>query len=113
VLDAVPPWLGWPVVFHHSGKRYRNLASRFTAIARRALGAAVFSFHDLRHWFSVDYLRRGRGSIYDRQQALGHRSIKTTERYLARLTADEQRAAKSPDPPRWGSSARLSSGAAR
>lgn len=91
-LAGTPQWLGSPVVFWHgNGERYMNVASRFAAIARRA--TVRFRFHDLRHWFAVDYLRRG-GSIYDLQQRLGHSSIKTTELYLAYLTPDEQEQVK-------------------
>ena len=59
---------------------------------KRAVPRA-FRFHDLRHWYAVDYLRRG-GSIYTLQQILGHSSIKTTELYLAYLTPNEQEQAK-------------------
>lgn len=72
--------------------------SRFAAIARRAREQAkaekrpiprAFRCYDLRHWYAVDYLRRG-GSIYELQQILGHSSIKATEIYLAYLTPSEQ-----------------------
>ncbi|TGD98065.1 tyrosine-type recombinase/integrase [Methylobacterium nonmethylotrophicum] len=53
-----------------------------------------FRFHDLRHRFAVDYLRSGRGGIYDLQQEMGHTSIKVTEAYLAFLTAEEKGRAK-------------------
>lgn len=91
-LVGTPQRLGSAVVFWHStGERYLNVASRFAAIARRA--GCRFRFHDLRHWFAVDYLRRG-GSIYQLQQILGHSSIKTTEIYLDYLTPDERDQAK-------------------
>ncbi|MEE8202614.1 MAG: site-specific integrase [Alphaproteobacteria bacterium] len=88
-------------VFHHAGGRYRNVASRFRALVRRADARAKrekrrfkpFGFHDLRHWYAVDYLRRG-GNIYDLAAILGHSSVKTTEIYLAHLGAGEQRRAK-------------------
>ena len=48
-----------------------------------------FRFHDLRHLHAVNWLKSGR-SIYALQQRLGHTSIKTTEMYLAYLTADEK-----------------------
>jgi integrase/recombinase XerD len=87
-------WFFW----HHDGKRYLNVASRFAAIMRRAeekgkVGRG-FRFHDLRHWYAVDYLRRGAGTIYDLQKALGHKSITTTEIYLDYLTAEQQRQVK-------------------
>lgn len=95
--------LGSQWVFWHgqSGERYMNVASRFAELTRRAARRAIkrerifrrFTFHQLRHWFAVDYLRRG-GSIYDLQQILGHSSIKTTEIYLAFLTPEEAQKAK-------------------
>jgi integrase/recombinase XerD len=103
-LTGTPLRLGCPFVFWHPpGDRYLNVASRFAAIVRRGQARAkaekrpiprAFRFHDLRHWFAVDYLRRG-GSIYTLQQILGHSSIKTTEIYLAYLTPVEQEQAKS------------------
>lgn len=85
------------VFWHDKGQRYLNIASRFRAIVAKALedGAIsrAFRFHDLRHWFAVDYLRRG-GNIYALQQVLGHSSIRTTEIYLAYLTPDEAEQAK-------------------
>lgn len=90
------------VFWHGAGDRYANVSSRFGEIMRRAVAAAKsesrpvprrFRFHDLRHWYAVDDLRRG-NSIYTLQQQLGHSSIKTTELYLAFLTPAEQDAAK-------------------
>lgn len=102
-LAGTPTSLRTTFVFwHEPGDRYANVASRFSEIRRRAIARAKsekrapprrFRFHDLRHWFAVDYLRAG-GSIYDLQQILGHASIKTTELYLDFLTPDEQRTAK-------------------
>lgn len=92
-LAGTPQWLGSPVLFWHgNGDRYLNVSSRFAAIVRRAK-VRRFRFHDLRHWFAVDYLRRG-GSIYDLQRILGHSSIRTTEIYLDYITPDEQARAK-------------------
>lgn len=54
-----------------------------------------FRFHDLRHWFAVDWLKSGR-SIYDLQQHLGHSSVSTTEIYLEFLTVEEKEKAKRP-----------------
>lgn len=80
-LAGTPPRLGCPFIFWHPpGDRYLNVASRFVAIVKRAQARAKaekrslprgFRFHDLRHWYAVDYLRRG-GSIYTLQQILGH-----------------------------------------
>ena len=92
------PYAGKPYVFWHgAGERYLNVASRFAAITarthRKDKTVRRFRFHDLRHWFAVDYLRRG-GGIYDLQKILGHASIKTTEIYLDYLTPSEQAGTK-------------------
>lgn len=101
-IAGTPPYLRSAVMYwHDEGVRYANIASRFAAIVRRAETLAKaekrpfkrFRFHDLRHWFAVDYLKRG-GNIYDLQKILGHSSIKTTELYLAYLTPEEQHRAK-------------------
>ena len=93
-LMGTLPYVGSSYVFWHgSGDRYRNVSSRFRTFIKRS-GVRPFRFHDLRHWYAVDYLRRG-GSIYRLQQILGHKSIKTTEIYLGYLTPDEADAAKS------------------
>jgi len=87
-IVGTPARVGCPYVFwSERGDRYHEVASRFRVIVKRS-GAAPFRFHDLRHWFAIDYLRRG-GSIYTLQQILGHASIKTTEIYLAYLTPEE------------------------
>ena len=79
------------VFWHSDGEPYRNFASNF---AQQRLSHDIpFRFHDLRHKFGVEYLRRG-GNIYDLQQIMGHSSIKTTEGYLAYLTPEEAAAAK-------------------
>lgn len=102
-LAGTPTHLKSQWVFWHGekGERYMNVASRFAELTRRAAKIALkegrifrrFTFHHLRHWFAVDYLRRG-GSIYDLQRILGHSSIKTTELYLDFLTPDEAQKAK-------------------
>lgn len=103
-LAGTPAHLGSAFVFWHGadGARYLNVATRFAKIVLSAQARARkekrpvprrFRFHDLRHWFAVDYLRRG-GSIYRLKQVLGHSSIKTTELYLDYLTPDEQERAK-------------------
>lgn len=53
-------------------------------------GVVRFRFHDLRHRFAVDFLKEGRGTIYELQLVLGHSSVKTTEIYLAHLTPAER-----------------------
>lgn len=88
-----------PVVFWHGdGERYHNLASQFGAVMRRAITLARhekrapparFRFHDLRHWYAVDFLRRG-GNIYRLSKILGHTSVKTTEIYLDFLPPEDQ-----------------------
>lgn len=89
------------LVFWHGdgGGRYANVAARFAALTKRAEAKKLihrrFRFHDLRHWYAVDHLRRG-GSIYDLQKILGHSSVKTTEIYLNYLTPDEAGTAKGP-----------------
>lgn len=91
--DPEGKWVFWV----RPGERYQNVASRFCGFTRRALKAKKiknrFTFHHLRHWFAVDYLRSG-GNIYALQQILGHASIKTTELYLRFLTPDQQQRAK-------------------
>lgn len=102
VLASIPAsmrskWLFW----HGDGLPYRNVASRFARIVESAHDLAQrekrpfrpFRFHDLRHLYAVLYLKEG-GNIYDLQHRLGHTSVKTTEGYLAYLTADEVRDAK-------------------
>ena len=85
------------VFWHGFGLRYRNVASRFRVFIKRAakLDPAFkpFRFHDLRHWFAVDYLRQG-GNIYILQMNLGHGSLTTTEIYLAHLTPEQQEHSK-------------------
>lgn len=103
IMDRQPRFIGKSLVFWTgSGKRLANVSSRLGACMRRAAQRAAregaefepFSHHDFRHLFAVEYLRHGRGSIYDLQGELGHDSIATTERYLAFLTPDQARAAK-------------------
>lgn len=73
------------------------VSSQFGAVARKLTqtlkGFVRFRFHDLRHLFAVQYLRKG-GSIYTLQGILGHTSIQTTEMYLAHLTPDQQNVAR-------------------
>jgi len=87
------PFMNSPYLFWHGqGERYHNVSSRFRVLIKRS-GARPFRFHDLRHWFAVDYLRRG-GSIYTLSQVLGHSSVKTTEIYLRYLTPEQQAGTK-------------------
>lgn len=104
IIDRQPRFIGKPWVFwKNKGERLTDVSARLAGYIRRAARKAAqqgvdfepFSHHDFRHLFAVEYLRRGRGSIYDLQAELGHDSIATTERYLAFLTPAEVRAAKS------------------
>jgi integrase/recombinase XerD len=52
-----------------------------------------FTFHHLRHYYAVMYLKNG-GNIYTLQQHLNRKSITTTEIYLAFLTPEEAMRAK-------------------
>lgn len=78
-------------------QRYRNVASNFADYTERAEKRAAkagveyrrFSFHHLRHLFAVEYLRDGKGGIYDLSRELGHSSVKTTEIYLDYLTPEQ------------------------
>lgn len=91
-------WVFW----HGNGDRFHNVDSGFYALVSRVARKAAqsgcdfrrFRFHDLRHLFAVDFLRLGKGTIYDLQSILGHRSIKTTEGYLQHLTPQEALFAK-------------------
>lgn len=99
IIDRQPQFLRSPFVFWRgAGERFINVASQFHATVKRVARNAAqelrrFRFHDLRHLFAVEYLRQGRGSIYELQQILGHASIKTTEQYLDHLTPEEKLAA--------------------
>jgi integrase/recombinase XerD len=96
------------VFWHGEGSRYHNVSSQFRRIARQCIKAAEkekrdfrpFRFHDLRHWYAVNYLREG-GSIYTLQKILGHASIKTTEIYLRHLTPEEAEVAQFGAQQRW------------
>jgi integrase/recombinase XerD len=80
-----------------AARPYSQVSSNFrrivAATAKQAQKQAQefrpFRFHDLRHVHAVNWLKSGR-SIYVLQQRLGHTSVKTTEMYLAFLTAEEK-----------------------
>jgi integrase/recombinase XerD len=102
LIDKQPQFLKSQFVFWRGeGQRYKNVAAQFyatvTRVARkRAQSEQPFSrfrFHDLRHLFAVEFLREGRGSLYELQQVLGHSSVKVTEQYLDHLTPDEKQVA--------------------
>jgi integrase/recombinase XerD len=102
IIDRQPQhfkakWVFW----RGNGERFREVHSQFYATTQRVARNAArsgrdftrFRFHDLRHLFAVEYLRRRRGTLYDLQQVMGHKSIKTTEEYLRHLTPEEKHAA--------------------
>ena len=102
LLRALPAYVGSPLLFWHSaGENYKNFASQFSAIVDRTAKWAAdnevdfrpFTFHSLRHWHAVHWLKSGR-SLYELQHRLGHSSIKVTEGYLrcGYLTFEEQQA---------------------
>ncbi len=102
IIDRQAQFIGSPYVFHQgNGRRWASPASRFGDIRRRKIKAAQkaaqdfvgFRFHDLRHLYAVEYLRAGKGSLYDLQQLMGHESVKTTEIYLEHLTPEQRKAA--------------------
>ncbi|MGE0853313.1 MAG: tyrosine-type recombinase/integrase [Hyphomicrobiaceae bacterium] len=77
IVDAIPPKLGCSWLFwHHDGARFANVASRFSALCRRA--GVRFRFHDLRHRFAYDWLTSG-GDIYALSKHLGHANVKVTD----------------------------------
>ncbi|MBB3345955.1 tyrosine-type recombinase/integrase [Sphingomonas sp. BK069] len=103
IMARQPAWKGKPWVFWQGeGDRLSGVSSRpggyMRRVARQAARDGVefhpFSHHDFRHLFAVEYLRRGKGSIYDLQGELGHGTIVVTERYLAFLTPEQVKAAK-------------------
>ncbi|WP_439538727.1 tyrosine-type recombinase/integrase [Sphingomonas sp.] len=104
IIDRQPRYIGKPWAFWQgTGERMTGLSSRIGGYVRRAAQKAAqdgvefhpFSHHDFRHLFAVEYLRNQRGGIYDLQRELGHGTITITERYLAFLTPEEAKAAKS------------------
>ena len=104
IIDRQPRYIGQPWAFWQgSGERITGVSSRLGGFMRRLARKAAqdrvefqpFSHHDFRHLFAVEYLRAGLGGIYDLQGELGHATIATTERYLAFLTPDQAKSAKS------------------
>jgi integrase/recombinase XerD len=102
VMAAIPAhlkakWLFW----HGNGEPYRNVSARFNELVKAAQKAAQaeerefrpFTFHHLRHYYAVWFLKNG-GNIYALQQHLNHKSITTTEGYLDFLTPEEALRAK-------------------
>lgn len=94
IAERQPQYLGAPFVFYHgAGNRWTSPSSRFGDIKRRLSRKSSqfepFRFHDLRHLYAVEYLRDGKGGLYELQQLMGHDSIKTTEIYLDYLTPEQ------------------------
>lgn len=104
IIDRQPRYIGKPLVFWRGeGEPIKDVSTRTTRYmvtaarwaAQRNMEFEPFSHHGMRHLFAVEYLRDRRGSIYDLQGEMGHGSISTTERYLAFLTPEQAKAAKS------------------
>lgn len=80
-----------------AARPYSQISSNFRRVVKATAAQAQkqaqhfrpFTFHHLRHVHAVNWLKSGR-SIYALQQRLGHTSVKTTEMYLAYLTAEEK-----------------------
>lgn len=103
VLSSLPASIKTKRLFHFDGEDAGNASFIFSKATKAAQKAAQkqkreftgFRFHDLRHWFAVEWLKAGR-SIYDLQQHLGHSSVSTTEIYLEFLTVEEKERVKRP-----------------
>lgn len=110
--DATGSFLGTPrhlhsswVFWHSNGARYAEPAGMFRELVKRVAKAEAqagrafrpFRFHDLRHAFTMRWLRAG-GDLYALSRHLGHTSLKTTEMYLGFLRAEEP--GQEPDQPR-------------
>lgn len=67
--------------YHHPQSQWRDLVARLLPKGQRP------RFHDIRHTFAINELRRS-GNIYEVAKILGHSTVKTTERYLAWLRAN-------------------------
>lgn len=104
-LSALPARLGCKWLFwHRKGKPYSrtsfpgNFSETVKEVAawadKEGIEFTPFTFHHLRHWHAVHFLKNAYGTIYDLQARLGHTSVKTTEIYLQYLTPEETQAAK-------------------
>jgi integrase/recombinase XerD len=103
IRRAVKDGARW--IFSHNGEQYKEVSSRWRDLCRGIScragpendGVVPFPFHNLRHSYAVNYLKTplldgSPASIYVLSQHLGHTSVKTTEIYLAYLTAEEKQA---------------------
>lgn len=74
------------VVFHHGlGEPFKGPSTMFArmtaALAKEDPDFCRFRFHDLRHAYAVNELRKGT-DIYDLSRHMGHSSVKVTGGYL-------------------------------
>ena len=76
------------LIFPSADGPWTSVPPAFAKTVHRAAPSVPFRFHDLRHLYAVETLRGGE-LIYRVSQHLGHTSVKTTEIYLAHLTAEE------------------------
>jgi len=97
LIAKQPVALKCPFIFHHGGSQIQGAASWYSRQTRWAREAAQkdgtefvgFRFHDMRHWYAVEYLRQPGSDIYTLQHHLRHTSVKTTEMYLEFLTPEQ------------------------
>lgn len=102
LIAKQPVAIKCPFIFHHIGNQIQGPASWYSRQTRWAREAAQkdgtefvgFRFHDMRHWYAVQYLRQPGSDIYTLQAHLRHTSVKTTEMYLQFLTPEEAAAVK-------------------
>lgn len=94
------PPVGKQIEGQPKARPYASISSNFRRVVaivvkqaqKQAQDFRPFTFHHLRHLHAVNWLKSGR-SIYTLQHRLGHTSVKTTEIYLAFLTAEEKQIA--------------------
>jgi integrase len=92
ILSSIPAhltgkWLFW----HGNGEQYQNVSARFHELVTSAQKSAQkeerqfrpFTFHHLRHYYAVEYLKNG-GNIYTLQKHLNHKRHHD-DRTLSRL----------------------------
>jgi integrase/recombinase XerD len=97
IMERQPTALKCPFIFHHGGKAITQAAFIYSRARRAAQSKAQkderefvgFRFHDMRHLYAVEYLRKPGSDIYTLQAHLRHTSVKTTEMYLEFLTPEE------------------------
>lgn len=102
LIAKQPIALKCPNIFHHLGRQIKGADSWYSRQTKWARAAAQksgtefvgFRFHDMRHWYAVEYLRQPGSDIYTLQAHLRHTSVKTTEMYLEFLTPEQAAAVK-------------------